>query len=204
MGVPPAAPRATSAVHRIPAFAGNQWPIQTATRSSTLLAAPGPSGRERGVDGSDARAGIHGRRRASRFRSGPERTGRTDVNKSMRWSMLAPAMLMSLSLSPGALAQQGDAASMTFFLTSVGPGNGADLGGLEGANQHCQQLAAAVGAGSRTWRAYLSTQASGGAPAVDARDRIGGGPWQNAEGVVIADDLDQLHGGNNLTKDTAL
>ena len=130
--------------------------------------------------------------------------GRTDVNQSMRWSMLAPAMLMTLSLSQGAQAQQGDAASMTFFLTSVGPGNGADLGGLEGADQHCQQLAEAAGAESRTWRAYLSTQASGGEPAVDARGRIGSGPWQNAEGVVVADDLDQLHGDNNLDKETAL
>ena len=75
---------------------------------------------------------------------------------------------------------------MTFFVTSVGPGKGADLGGLAGADRHCQALAEAAGAGDRTWRAYLSTQAAGGEPAVNARDRIGAGPWQNAKGVVIA------------------
>jgi hypothetical protein len=93
---------------------------------------------------------------------------------------------------------------MTFFVTSAGPGNGADLGGLEGADGHCQQLAEAAGAGGRTWRAYLSAQASDGEPAVDARDRIGQGPWQNAEGTVIAQNVEELHGENNLTKETAL
>jgi hypothetical protein len=92
----------------------------------------------------------------------------------------------------------------TFFVTSVGPGRGADLGGLEGADRHCQRLAQAAGAGTRTWRAYLSTQAAGGAVAVNARDRIGRGPWQNAKGVVIAKDVAELHGTNNLTKQTAL
>jgi hypothetical protein len=87
-------------------------------------------------------------------------------------------------------------------VTSVGPGKGADLGGLAGADQHCQTLAAAVGAGSgKTWRAYLSTQ---GAGAVNARDRIGKGPWMNAKGVVVAKDVAELHGTNNLTKQTAL
>ena len=127
------------------------------------------------------------------------------MNQVMRWSMLlSPAVLLLLGLGAGAQAQQGDADSMTFFVTSAGPGNGADLGGLEGADRHCQRLAEAVGAGDRTWRAYLSTQASGGEPAIDARDRIGQGPWQNAKGVVIARDLDELHGSNNLNKDTAL
>jgi hypothetical protein len=93
---------------------------------------------------------------------------------------------------------------MTFFVTSAGPGKGADLGGLEGADRHCQSLAQAAGAGNRTWRAYLSTQAVGGAQAVNARDRIGRGPWQNAKGVVIAKDIEELHGANNLTKQTAL
>jgi hypothetical protein len=93
---------------------------------------------------------------------------------------------------------------MTFFVTSTGTGKGADLGGLQGADRHCQTLAQAAGAGSRTWRAYLSTSASGGAPAVNARDRIGRGPWQNAKGVVIARDLNELHGTNNLTKQTAI
>ena len=90
---------------------------------------------------------------------------------------------------------------MTFFLTSVGSGSGADLGGLSGADAHCQSLAAAVGAGSRTWRAYLSTA---GADSVNARDRIGSGPWQNIQGVVVAQNVDQLHGENNLTKETVL
>ncbi len=81
---------------------------------------------------------------------------------------------------------------------------GADFGGLAGADKHCQSLAAAVGAGKRTWRAYLSASASNGSPAVNARDRIGKGPWQNAKGVVIAKNIEELHGKNNLTKETAL
>ena len=121
-----------------------------------------------------------------------------------RWSLLAAAAVLSFGLSAGAQAQQGAAGEMTFFLTSVGPGNGADLGGLTGADGYCQQLAEATGAGERTWRAYLSAQASGGEPAVNARDRIGQGPWQNAKGVVVAQDLTELHGDNNLNKDTAL
>jgi hypothetical protein len=120
----------------------------------------------------------------------------------MQSSTLAMAVLLSLSQS--APAQQADPASMGFFITSAGPGNGADLGGLEGADAHCQQLAEAAGASGRTWRAYLSAQANGGAAAVNARDRIGAGPWQNVQGVVIANDLDELHGTNNLTKETAL
>jgi hypothetical protein len=93
-----------------------------------------------------------------------------------------------------ASAAQAQTSPMTFFVTSVGPGNGANLGGLAGADKHCQTLAAATGAGSRTWRAYLSTQAQGGEQAVNARDRIGKGPWHNAKGVKIADDVAQLHG----------
>jgi hypothetical protein len=95
-------------------------------------------------------------------------------------------------------AQQGE---MSFFVTSVGLGKGADLGGIEGADRHCQALAEAAGAGGKTWRAYLSTQ---GAGAVHARDRIGEGPWVNAKGDVIATDLAALHGENNITKQTAL
>jgi len=87
---------------------------------------------------------------------------------------------------------------MSFFVTSVGSGKGADLGGVAGADKHCQELADAVGAGGKTWHAYLS------AAGVNARDRIGSGPWQNAKGVVVATSLDQLHGANNLTKQTAL
>ncbi len=123
------------------------------------------------------------------------------MNQAIRWSMLAPALVLFFGLYAGARAQQSD---LTFFVTSIGSGQGADLGGLEGADRHCQQLAAAVGAGSHTWRAYLSTQAAGGAPAIDARDRIGQGPWQNAKGVVIARDLDQLHGDNHIDKASAL
>jgi hypothetical protein len=106
-----------------------------------------------------------------------------------------------VGLAGGAAAQQ---SSMSFFVTSVGLAKGADLGGLDGADKHCQQLAQAAGAGGRTWRAYLSTQAAGGQPAVNARDRIGTGPWQNAKGTVVAKDLEELHGANNLTKQTAL
>ena len=100
---------------------------------------------------------------------------------------------------------QAQSAGMTFFVTSNGLGNGADLGGLDGADKQCQKLAQAGGAGAKTWRAYLSTQAADGKPAVNARDRIGKGPWQNAKGVVIAKDVADLHGAsNNLTKQTAL
>ncbi len=95
-------------------------------------------------------------------------------------------------------------AAASFFVTSANPGKGADLGGLAGADAHCQSLASAAGMGARTWRAYLSTQAGGGAAAVNARDRIGKGPWQNVSGVVIARDVAELHGTNNLTKQTAL
>ncbi|MCM2332300.1 MAG: hypothetical protein NDI70_13485, partial [Pseudomonas sagittaria] len=95
-------------------------------------------------------------------------------------------------------------AEMSFFVTSVGMGKGADLGGLAGADAHCQKLAEAAGAGGHTWRAYLSTSAADGQPAVHARERIGKGPWQNAKGVVVASDVAQLHGDNNLNRETAL
>jgi hypothetical protein len=94
--------------------------------------------------------------------------------------------------------------SMRFFVTSAGSGKGGDLGGLAGADAHCQSLAAAVGAGTRMWHAYLSTQATAGVPAVNARERIGGGPWYNAKATLIARDVDELHGMNMLTKQTAL
>ncbi len=113
------------------------------------------------------------------------------------------------------IAQQrggGPPQPMTFFITSVGSGNGANLGGLAGADAHCQKLAGAVGAGDRTWRAYLSTDAQGGQPAVNARDRIGAGPWHNVKGQIVARDLAHLHGdtlelaqiGNQLHRMTAL
>jgi hypothetical protein len=103
-----------------------------------------------------------------------------------------------------AQSAQAQSANATFFVTSAGPGNGANLGGLDGADKHCQTLAQAAGAGGKTWRAYLSAQAAEGKPAVNARDRIGKGPWQNSKGIVIAKDVTELHGANNLTKQTAL
>jgi hypothetical protein len=123
------------------------------------------------------------------------------MNHTIRLPLLVFLVVVSVSLSAPAQAQQ---TTMTFFITSVGPGKGADLGGLEGADRHCQALAQAVGAGSYTWRAYLSTQVEGSVQAVNARDRIGRGPWQNSKGVVIAKDVDELHGNNQLTKQTAL
>ena len=99
---------------------------------------------------------------------------------------------------------QAQSADTSFFVTSNGIGNGGNLGGLAGADNHCQALAQAAGAGARTWRAYLSTQAADGAPAVNARDRIGKGPWKNSKGAVIAKDVNELHGANNLTKQTVL
>jgi hypothetical protein len=116
-------------------------------------------------------------------------------------SIAVSAALWGLGASAG-LAQQ---ANVTFFITSNGPGNGGDLGGLEGADRHCQQLAQAAGAGNKTWRAYLSTQAAGGAQAVNARDRIGRGPWQNTKGEVIAQNVDDLHSASNkINKQTGL
>jgi len=121
------------------------------------------------------------------------------MTRTARHTVLTLTALTALGLGTAALAQQN---AMSFFVTSVGPGKGADLGGLAGADTHCQSLAAAAGAGSKTWRAYLSTQ---GAGAVNARDRIGAGPWSNAKGEVVAKSVDDLHGAsNNLTKQTAL
>jgi len=108
-----------------------------------------------------------------------------------------------LVLAGGAASAQ--TAEMSFFVTSAGSGKGADLGGLEGADAICQRLAQTVGAGGKTWHAYLSTQTTGGVAAVNARDRIGAGPWRNAKGAVIASSLADLHGAAaNLTKQTAL
>ena len=109
---------------------------------------------------------------------------------------------LAIVAAPPAFAQSADT---SFFLTSNGPGKGGDLGGIAGADRHCQSLAQAAGAGAKTWRAYLSTQAADGQPAVNAKDRIGKGPWQNAKGAVVAKDAADLHSaGNNLTKQTAL
>ncbi|MBE7941395.1 MULTISPECIES: hypothetical protein [Ramlibacter] len=98
-----------------------------------------------------------------------------------------------------------DRSAMTFFVTSVNPGKGGDLGGLAGADAWCKGLADAVGAGRHTWRAYLSAPATAGSPAVNARDRIGKGPWTNADGVVVARNLEELHGAaNNINAETGL
>ena len=116
--------------------------------------------------------------------------------------ILLPLLLVA---GCGSAPRHETAAGMSFFVTSVGAGRGADLGGLKGADQHCQALAKAAGAGDRTWRAYLSATAMGGAPAEHARERIGRGPWRNAKGVVVARSVDELHGdANNLSKQTAL
>jgi hypothetical protein len=108
------------------------------------------------------------------------------------------AACVALLCAAPAQAQQN---TMSFFVTSVGAGKGADLGGIAGADAHCQKLAQAAGTAGKTWRAYLSTQ---GAGAVNARDRIGKGPWMNAKGVAVAKDVAELHGTNMLTKQTAL
>jgi hypothetical protein len=117
-----------------------------------------------------------------------------------RFGLAASVAVVSLAAGLSAQAQQPPPQSpnMTFFVTSNGPGKGADLGGLEGADRHCQTLAQAAGAGNKTWRAYLSTQAAaGGAQAVNARDRIGRGPWQNFKTEVVAQNVDDLHSDNN-------
>lgn len=112
--------------------------------------------------------------------------------------------MVGIAIALGAQPVVGQEA-LTFFLTSQGPGDGANLGGLEGADRHCTALAAAVGAGDRTWRAYLSVPATDGQPAVNARDRIGSGPWHNADGTLIAESVADLHGDNaKWTKETVL
>lgn len=120
---------------------------------------------------------------------------------------VAPALTLVVAASLiAACATQPSTGPMGFFVTSTSPGNGGNLGGLAGADAHCQKLAAAVGAGNRTWRAYLSTSyIPPNTAAVHARDRIGKGPWYNAKGVLIASDVDQLHSANNnVNRQTAL
>lgn len=133
----------------------------------------------------------------------------------------AAAAVAALAFSGSAFAQAAGpntarstdpAKPFSFFVTSEGGGKGADLGGIAGADAHCQKLAASVGAGQKNWRAYLSTQPADGQPAINARDRIGQGPWFNARGVQIARDVAHLHGdtleaarlGNNLSRNTVL
>src|SRR5690348_687370 len=117
---------------------------------------------------------------------------------TMHAAIVASVALVSVGSTVGH-AQQGPPQSpnMTFFVTSTGPGKGADLGGLEGADRQCQTLAQTAGAGGKTWHAYLSTQATGNAQGINARDRIGHGPWQNFKGEVVAQSVDDLHSDNN-------
>jgi hypothetical protein len=116
--------------------------------------------------------------------------------------LILPALLTAVAAP--ALAQNADP-RMSFFITSVGTGQGANLGGLAGADAHCDRLATAVGAGNKTWRAYLSTAAAGGQPQVDARDRIGSGPWFNAKGLQVAASVADLHSDNNqLNRENSL
>ena len=124
------------------------------------------------------------------------------MRPALRWPLLAIssttlAVLAACSSLPGK-------PSLGFFVTSASPGKGGDLGGLAGADKHCQSLASAVGAGSRTWRAYLSAQPAGNQAGINAGDRIGPGPWMNAKGVVVASTVTQLHSANNLGKQAAL
>lgn len=105
---------------------------------------------------------------------------------------------MGVGLGTVLMASVSFAQEPSFFVTSENPGSGGDLGGLAGADEHCQSLAEAAGIGDKTWRAYLSTSE------VDARDRIGDGPWYNVDGVMIASDVEELHGDNNITNETAI
>ena len=120
-------------------------------------------------------------------------------------SCFAVLLLSALAASPASAQQAPSATSMSFFVTSVGPGKGGNLGGLLGADRHCQMLAMNAGAGNKTWHAYLSENGSAGHPSINARDRIGTGPWYNTKGVLIASSVAELHSDkNNINKMTAL
>src|SRR6266571_1419186 len=128
--------------------------------------------------------------------------GQMNFSRISAASIFVSLVAAGTGMTSTAQAQQG---SMTFFVTSAGKGNGADLGGLEGADAHCAALAKAAGAKATNWRAYLSTWLPGGDAGVNARDRIGKGPWQNAKGVVVAKSVADLHSdSNNITKQTAM
>jgi hypothetical protein len=119
----------------------------------------------------------------------------------VRWIGGGTLLLLALAI-PHAQTQD---TSLSFFITSAGSGNGANLGGLAGADKHCQTLAAAAGQGSKTWHAYLSADAAAGQPAVNAKDRVGRGPWYNAKGVRVAENVADLHSDNNkLSKENSL
>ena len=123
----------------------------------------------------------------------------------MTFRTALPLVTAAALIGLGLAASQAQQAGMTFFVSSVGSGKGADLGGLEGADAHCAALAKAAGAAAATWHAYLSTTEPGGAAGVNARDRIGKGPWVNAKGVTVAKNVDDLHSDhNNINKQTAL
>jgi hypothetical protein len=118
---------------------------------------------------------------------------------------LAMGLAFGIAAALSGHLTQAQAPQLGFFITSVGSGKGADLGGLTGADAHCQALATAAGAGGRTWRAYLSTTASGSQPVVNAKDRIGSGPWANAKGVIVATSVADLHSdANKLSKENSL
>jgi hypothetical protein len=128
------------------------------------------------------------------------------MSKTKCFATVVAIAIVSLG-STASQAQQAapQSPNMTFFVTSAGPGKGADLGGLDGADRLCQTLAQGAGAGGKTWRAYLSSNAAMPGGAVNARDRIGPGPWQNFKGVTVAQNVDDLHSDNNkLTKENSL
>jgi hypothetical protein len=122
----------------------------------------------------------------------------TGMTKAKNALAITSVLLVAIGVTALARAQDN---TISFFITSVGVGKGGNLGGLEGADRHCQSLAQAVGAGGKTWRAYLSTQGQGG---VNAKDRIGNGPWFNAKGVQVASSLADLHSNNKINKETGL
>ena len=124
------------------------------------------------------------------------------MRRSKLAALIAAAGAATLLAACGSMMSS--KSDMTFFVASTGSGKGADLGGLTGADQICSRLATAAGSSGHDWRAYLSTVAVGGTPGANARDRIGPGPWRNAKGVVVAQNVTELHGANNLNKNTAL
>ena len=123
------------------------------------------------------------------------------MTTKLKFTILASAALLTLA---GAGVLQAQQNNMSFFVTSAGSGKGGDLGGLAGADAHCQALATAAGSTGKTWHAYLSSNTPPGGQATNARDRIGNGPWQNAKGAVIAKDVSELHTNSNITKETLL
>ena len=126
----------------------------------------------------------------------------TNLKPNRTWALVGGAVAIATLAACGGMP--GGKTGTSFFVTSAGLGKGADLGGLAGADKQCQALASAAGAGNRTWRAYLSQQPTANVPGINARDRIGKGPWMNAKGAVVATDVANLHAVNNLTKQTAL